>query len=72
MGTLTIVCPWCKPARTLGTKPTDGPDDTTHSICANCLKEQEQELEKMKADSVIRNHLQDDPAACWNRPEGEP
>lgn len=44
---MTIICAYCR--KTLGTK--EGGNGTTHTICTECLKEQNRLLEEMIKES---------------------
>lgn len=48
MGTLTIVCNWCNPARTIGTKHTNGPDGVTNTICELHTEEMDRQINEIR------------------------
>jgi hypothetical protein len=51
MGTLTIICNWCKPARVIGTKPTDGADGITNTICERHAEEMSKQIDELRGET---------------------
>jgi hypothetical protein len=49
---MTIICAWCD--KKLGEKPGEG---TTHTVCAECERKQNELLEQLKKESVKNENV---------------